>query len=102
MSKTPGDRIRDAAWALDNLDRVCQALYEPIARGHVVNAGEVTVTINLTNGDGWPMSGEDAVKMLAWVGGDIMQRDLRAIADVVDAANIDVPLPEPDRNAETA
>lgn len=97
--KAAAERLRDAAWALDNLDRICRVLYEPVARGHAVDAGEVTVTVQLTDGDG-PVDGDAAMKLLAWVGGDVMQRDLRAIADAVEAAGLDVPLPSPDTAGE--
>lgn len=92
--KPISDRIRDAAWALDQLDRICKALYEPVARGHTINAGEVTVTVDLTEG-GRPITGDTALKLMAWVGGDYMQRDLRGIADALDAMDApEVPLPE--------
>lgn len=77
------DQIRDAAWALDALSKLTKVLYEPIAHGGRVNAGEVTVTCHLTEG-GDPMSAETAQKLVEWVASDQMQNDLRALADALE------------------
>lgn len=76
-------QLRDVAWALDKLTVLTRCVLEPLAAMDAMNAAEATVEVVLTNGDR-PMTSEEARKVLRWVDGDDMQRDLRAAADAIE------------------
>lgn len=75
--------LEDIAWALDHLSRLMGMALDTLITGGAVNAGEATITFDLTSGD-TPLSVEDARVLREWVSGTDMQDDLRRWASAID------------------
>ena len=75
--------LEDVAWALDHLSRLMGMALDTLIIGKAVNAGEATITFDLTSNDA-PLSVDDAKVLREWVSGTDMQDDLRRWAADID------------------